>query len=108
MDQIADTPTNTPLADTHSIRAVIVLLLISIVGVILAWLLRQEWAKPELWPWILFVGAMVAGAFVLQRLDSWLPGNPIAARIVNTTSMRRRILGIICIVVAMALVGRVV
>src|SRR5690606_14577054 len=108
MDQIVDTPTNTPLADTHSIRAVIVLLLISIVGVILAWLLRQEWAKPELWPWILFVGAMVAGAVVLQRLDSWRPVTPIAARTVNTTSMRRRLLVIICIDVAMALVGRVV
>src|SRR5690554_3435459 len=108
MDQIADTPTDTPLADTRSIRTVIALLLISIVGVILAWMLRQEWAKPELWPWVLFVGTIVAGAFVLQRLDNWLPGNPIAARIVNPSSIRRRILGTICIIAAMALVGAVV
>ena len=58
------------------------LLAIALVGGLIAvFLLRQEWAKEQIWPWALLVAVMVSGGLALRRLELWLPGEPILPRL---------------------------
>lgn len=111
MTQIVDaanqTPTSPLLTDKNRLRSVLALTLVCVFGVFIAWLLRQEWAKPELWPWALLIAVMVAGALLLRRLDAWLPGELMPPRIVDSPAKMRRVVGLLCIVAGLALTGLV-
>lgn len=71
-------------------------------------MLRQEWATLEVWPWLLLLGVMFAGAFALHGLRAWLPGELIQPRAVVMPARRRRIIGVVFIVISLALTGGIV
>ena len=85
------------------------LLVIALVGGLIAvFLLRQEWAKEQIWPWALLVGAMVTGGLALRRLELWLPGEPILPRLATFPKPNRRWAGLVCLLSALLLTGMLI
>ncbi len=109
MDQIAETRMQ-PLraaapTDSYTMRNLLTLGLALAFGGVIVWQLRQEWAKDQLWPWLLLLVAMFAGASALRGLELWLPGEPVLPRLAAFPAQRRRVWGTVCIVAALALTG---
>jgi 4-amino-4-deoxy-L-arabinose transferase-like glycosyltransferase len=112
MDQITDVRVQ-PLrvaapTDTYTTRHLLTLGIALAFGGLIVWQLRQEWAKDQLWPWLLLLVAMFAAAWALRELDLWLPGEAVLPRLAAFPARRRRVWGAVCITAALALTGLVV
>ncbi|MEP7294268.1 MAG: hypothetical protein ABI835_20940, partial [Chloroflexota bacterium] len=78
------------------------------IGAVVVLQLREPWAKSEVWPWLVFLAVMFAGAFALRRLEAWLPGEAILPRLAAFPARRRRLIGALCIAGALVLTGLIV
>jgi hypothetical protein len=77
-------------------------------GAIAIYLLRRPWATEVFWPWLLLISGMFTGAYSLQGLQLWLPGQPIMPRLAVFPARRFRIFGFIYLLVALLLTALVV
>ncbi|HEY5901777.1 MAG TPA: PA14 domain-containing protein [Anaerolineales bacterium] len=91
--------------DGAATRSLAVLAAASFIGLAAVWMLRQDWAKPRLWTWLPLLLAMFAAGYALQRLDAWLPGQPILPRLAEFPHGRRRLAGLAAMVAAALLTG---
>src|SRR5215207_8076379 len=99
----AAAPTNASV-----LRNLLTLTAALLLGGIAVWQLRQAWAKEGIWPWLFFLVAMFMGAQALRRLERWLPGEPILPSLATFPAPPRRLAGLICILIALALTGYIV
>jgi 4-amino-4-deoxy-L-arabinose transferase-like glycosyltransferase len=106
--EIRDKPLQVPVPDhTGTLRYLLLLSLALASGGVTVWLLRQEWAKSEIWPWVLLALIMVCGAIALHKLAPWLPGAPMPARPAPLATQYRRMAGTACIAAGLVLTGLV-
>ena len=70
-------------------------------GLAVVFLLRQDLAKGQIWPWVLLVAVMVVGGLSLRGLELWLPGQPILPKLTRFPGSTRRWLGLICLLSAL-------
>lgn len=77
-------------------------------GGVAVWILRESWAKPLLWPWLLLLAAAFAAAASLKALGPWLPGFPIAFRPSEFPPAPRRVWGTRCFTGALLVTALIV
>src|ERR1044071_6120969 len=95
-------------ADTQTRQHVLTLALALVLGGIVVWQLRQEWAKDVLWPWLFLLAAMFMAAQALRGLELWLPGEPILPRLAPFPTSQRLIIGSNLITASILLTGLIV
>jgi len=107
MDEIIQTevqPLRTAASAGAQIRQhLITLVLTLVVGGIIVWQLRQDWAKAVVWPWFLLLAVMFIAAYALRGLDLWLPGEPILPRLALFSTSRRLLIGTNCVTASLLL-----
>jgi hypothetical protein len=77
-------------------------------GLVTVFLLRQEWAKEQIWPWALLAAVMLAGGPALRRLELWLPGESVLPRLAAFPRANRRWVGLVCLLSALLLTGTLI
>lgn len=82
---------------TFPARRLMLLIAAFAVGAVGIWLLREPWAKTAFWPWLILLLAMCMGGWGLQRLELWLPGQPVLPRLADFTAPLRRRVGLACL-----------
>jgi hypothetical protein len=109
MNQTAETsiPSSTP-QDTVIIRRLFTLLIAFGLGGVAVWMLRQNWAKQAIWPWLLLLFAMFFAAGTLRHLDLWLPGELILPRLAKFSARTHVMAGTVLIAGSLALTWLVV
>ncbi len=78
------------------------------IGAVAIYLLRRPWAQQEFWPWLVLLAAMFTGAYGLQGLQLWLPGQPVFPKLAAFPKPRLRLFGMIYMLGALALTGIIV
>ena len=93
-------PTN-----ASAVRHLVTLGISILLGGYAVWLLRQEWAIGQVWPWLVMLVAMFAAALALRKLELWLPGAPMLPTLAGFRSLPFRAFGTFEIVIAAAMTG---
>jgi hypothetical protein len=70
-------------------------------GALAIYLLRRPWAQQVFWPWLFLLASMFSGAYALQGLQLWLPGQPILPRLAIFPARRVRLFGVIYVIAAL-------
>jgi hypothetical protein len=95
-------PVSTPL-ETRTTQHLWTLALALILGGVVVWQLRQDWAKDHIWPWLLLLITMFSAAAALRELDLWLPGQPVLPRLAKVPAQIFTLIGAVCIALALAI-----
>src|SRR5512143_3830529 len=107
MEQTIDNPPQ--ITTDRRIRQNLSLLgLVLVFGLGVVFLLRQQWAKDQWWPWLLLLAVMFVGASALRKLELWLPGDPILPKLAKYVERRDQLIGLACILISIGLAGYLV
>ncbi|HSL44293.1 MAG TPA: PA14 domain-containing protein [Anaerolineales bacterium] len=110
VDQTANTPSIpvSPSRETRVARHLFMLVLALLVGGVIVWQLRQEWARDAWWPWLVLLAGMFIAAQALLELELWLPGEPIFPRLAAFPNFQRRATGAACLVLALGVTAWII